>query len=56
MLGNHAMLFNSSSELRASHDNSRFMVSRKGGVKREEKRHTFLTIKFSHSQCYDMVS
>jgi len=56
MLGNHAMLFNSSSELCASHDNTRFMVSRKGGVKGEEKRQTFLTMKFSDSQCYDTVS
>lgn len=37
MLGNHAMLFNSSSDLRASHDNGRFMVTRKEGLKGEEK-------------------
>lgn len=56
MLGNHAMLLNSSSELRASHDNSTFMVSREDEVKGEEKRPTFLTVKFSCSQCYGMVS
>lgn len=41
MLGNNAILFNSSSELRASHDNSRIMVSRKGGVKGEGKNPNF---------------
>lgn len=56
VFGNHAMLFNSSSDLRASHDNGRSMAPRKEGLKEEEKRQTFLTIKFSHSQCYDVVS
>lgn len=56
VLGNHAMLSNSSSDLRESHDNGRFTVTRKEGLKGEEKRQIFLTIKFSHSQCYDMVS
>lgn len=41
MLGNHAMLFNTASKLRASHDNSRFMVSRKEGVKGGEKKTNF---------------
>lgn len=37
ILGNHAMAFISPPELRASHDNRAFMVSRNGGVKGEEK-------------------
>lgn len=56
MLGNHAILFNSSSKAHASHDTNRFMVCRKTGVKGEEKRQTFMTSKLSSSSCYDMVS
>lgn len=46
MLGNHAMLFNLSSDLCASHDNGRLMLTRK---ERGKKREIFLTMKFSHS-------
>lgn len=56
VLGNHAMLFNSSSDLRANHDNGRVTVSRKDGLKGEEKRQFFLTIKFRHSQCFDRIT